>query len=357
MFTFLGVKLFGQQSRRSRPQRRRMRELQVESLGRRDLLAADLASSSYDSSQVVVIDDIAQNSDVVASHRVQIAGKDALEPFAVSEATSSLPRADDAAPLLSPLACVAVRAETALLASMAGDLWALGRGGDSRPSVETDNLLNGSGNVTSGTASSTNAPAENVLGDKLRDRDVDDVMVGGIDDGHAHGSHLHGRLHRDGDLPLLSAGGRADLFSESAGNEVAGDLDDPDLTDEEDADETLVGPEDDLELVAMAASGGGGYGGYGGEVPEISGFVGVPNPGGTWTFTGDVSDDDEDPTGLTVTLQGGIIQTTTVTVAEDDTFGVAVEVPPGSFGHVSVTVVDEDGNVSVAAWFLVDDNP
>lgn len=304
MYTLLSRRFFGNcRSRHVKPQRRLKRDLTLEALGRRDLLTADVGSGLSDDRQDVVVEDIAWNQAIVNNYVVHVASSDTFDSSVVADPTASQPWVDNGSSPLRILACVY-------------------------------------------------KPVENPARHSL---DVDAVMVGGLggEIEYEHGGDRHAWLSPSpGDISL-NIPGSVDLFFEAAGNEVVDDLDDPDLIDSDGlGDENLAGPEDDLELVAMAGSGGGGYGGYGGEAPEISSFVGAPDTGFLWSFAGIVSDN-ADPTGLTVTLQG-IIETTTVIVGENDTFGVSVYVAPEEFGWVCATVTDENGVTSAAAWFFVD---
>jgi hypothetical protein len=268
----------------------------------------------YDATQVVVVENTAQQ-DLTNNYVVQVAGNDTLESTAIRDATAGQLGVKGSTSSFDLLACVHVNAEK---------------------------------------DTSTYGPLKSVDGDSLDDGDDGDAMVGGIDDDAAlvfggrdpDSPRLGRRVH------ALSTDVRADQFFASDRSDNI-DGDDPDLIDGFDTSaDSLVGSDDDLDLVALAGSGSG-YGGYGG-VPEITDFVGVPNQDDTWTFTGNVNDD-IDPTDSTVTLNG--LVDATVTVAENDTFSVATEVESGAFGWVGVTVTDDVGNVSAVSWFLVDNGP
>lgn len=112
------------------------------------------------------------------------------------------------------------------------------------------------------------------------------------------------------------------------------------------ADSVALGAGDDTQY---ADADGDGYGSAYGSRPEITNFTAIPN-GGLWTLSGLVSDEDEDPTGWTVTF-GGIIEET-ATVFYNDTFSVAVEIPDGEFGYITAQVTDSNGNTTIALFLV-----
>ncbi len=96
--------------------------------------------------------------------------------------------------------------------------------------------------------------------------------------------------------------------------------------------------------IASPSGDGGGQNG-----PYISNFEVVQGPT-VWTFTGVVTDPNQDPTGLTITF-GGVLAGQTVTVADDGTFTFSMPLPGGTSGNASAQTTDTTGaqsNVAVA---------
>jgi len=78
--------------------------------------------------------------------------------------------------------------------------------------------------------------------------------------------------------------------------------------------------------------------------PQITDFDGNEGLDGIWTFTGTVSDPDQDPTGSTVYFYG-VLGGHTATVQSNDTFSLTVDLG-SAYGAAAAQTEDSNGNKS-----------
>ena len=91
------------------------------------------------------------------------------------------------------------------------------------------------------------------------------------------------------------------------------------------------------------------------DAPVISDFGGSEGYGSFWTFSGTVSDVDDDVEGMIVNL-GGVLdgyEDIYATVLADGTFSVTAEYPGLQTGGVSAQTEDDDGLDSNVAWYEI----
>lgn len=86
--------------------------------------------------------------------------------------------------------------------------------------------------------------------------------------------------------------------------------------------------------------------------PLIINFVGIGAPDDTWTFTGTVTDVDDDPAGQHVTIVF-LDDEYTTTVDPDGTFFFGVELDPDPFGTALAWTFDQHGLQSNTAGFFI----
>jgi len=88
------------------------------------------------------------------------------------------------------------------------------------------------------------------------------------------------------------------------------------------------------------------------DAPVISDFSCTVDAGSIWTFTGTVTDVDDDPTGWTVTF-GGVLSGHTTSVQSDGTFEYAVYLAPETFGNaLAQTEDDDEAESNVASCYV-----
>jgi hypothetical protein len=80
---------------------------------------------------------------------------------------------------------------------------------------------------------------------------------------------------------------------------------------------------------------------------------GEPGPGDVWTFTGTVTDPDDNPAGRSVILSGVLEDYGPLTISANGTFELLVELPSWTFGNAFAYTVDAQGATSNFASFLV----
>jgi hypothetical protein len=86
--------------------------------------------------------------------------------------------------------------------------------------------------------------------------------------------------------------------------------------------------------------------------PQITNFIVERGPD-FWTFTGDVSDPNQNPQGMMVVF-GSVLDGQTAIVDADDQFMLGVEISSGISGTVCVQTVDSLDLASNIAWTYID---